>query len=476
MKPTTNAAYYWTAFCLDEQDPNKLHCTHKFFGDISEKTARDVFNTLDEFFGLLPLDSPYLTFDRPALFGKDGDVEVLLADAESVEKIGRIGALRARLDSFRTDEYPEYLPHVTTPLPKVEARVTGYALMRGKTLVKQWRPGERLINARDIKLAPIKDHRGEFDQLQKEIIRAFRKELYAPILKILGLKSLRMLNAKNNNLKAAINAGTISFRYGAFYGKFNATVSKELRALGAQWDKKRQAWRITTTQLPEEIRKVITASNKRWHDTLERIDDQFRQILPAEIADKVDSTKYFDSSLWKTDRKIDNTLKSILVLPKLTPERRKKIAEEWRDNLDLWIKDFAAEEIPKLRDQISKHALSGGRFEDLVSTLQKSYGVTQRKAQFLARQETNLLMAKFKEARYAEAGVYEYEWNTVAGSKNHPVRPSHLALKGKIFRFDTSPITTMPGEPPRRNNPGEDYNCRCFGRPVVRADRLRKQA
>jgi SPP1 gp7 family putative phage head morphogenesis protein len=474
---SNSASYYWTTFLIDGADPNELHCTHKFLGELPDADARKVRKAIDERFKAKAMPTLAVEFDRPALFGKNGDVPVLIATENTKTEISAFGDLRATLDQFRADDFPEYIPHVTTDRPHLVGSFTGYVLMRGKVPVKRWRAARRYANAGDlIKLAPVREHTDDFDELEREIVRAFRKKLYAPILEILGVKGAKLVNTKSpGGLKAAIAAGRVNFRHGEFTGRFSAEASKELKALGAVWDKKRSSWRISTSQLPEEIRKAITASNARWQATLERIDAQFRQILPAEIAGQVDSAPLFDSSLWKTDRKLDNTLKSISVLPKLSPERRKRIAEEWRDNLDLWIKDFAAQEIPKLRDDVAKSVLAGGRFEDLVSTLQKSYGVTQRKAHFLARQETNLLMAKFKETRYAEAGVHEYVWKCVAGSAAHPVRPSHLALKDKVFRFDNPPITTAPGEPPRRNNPGEDYNCRCYAVPVIRAERATKR-
>lgn len=474
---SANAAYYWTAFVINEQDPNKVHCTHKFLGELSDSDARKVHAILDAHFKAAPMRPYAVEFDRGALFGKNGDVPVLLATENTKAEIFSFGDLRAKLDQFKDDDF-EYIPHVTTPEKYLVGKFTGYVLMQGKAAVAHWRVPPKFANAGDlIRIAPVREHTSDFDQLEKEILRAFRKALYAPILDILRVKGTRLVNTKTPpSLKAAITAGTVNYRHGRFVGKFSAAVSKELRGLGAVWDKKSSAWRIETSLLPEEIRKAITASNERWQKTLGRVDAQFRQILPAEIAGMVNSAPLFDSSLWKTDRKLDNTLRSISVLPKLSPERRKRIADEWRDNLDLWIKDFAAEEIPKLRDAVQKHAFTGGRIEDLVETLQKSYGVTQRKAKFLAHQETNLLMAKFKEARYAEAGVHEYVWKCVAGSAAHPVRPSHLALKDKIFRFDDPPVTTAPNEPARRNNPGEDYNCRCYAVPVIRAASKRKSA
>ncbi len=107
----------------------------------------------------------------------------------------------------------------------------------------------------------------------------------------------------------------------------------------------------------------------------------------------------------------------------------------------------------------------GYRYETLVAEIQKSYGISQRKAKFLARQETSLLMSKFKQVRYQEAGSNEYIWDCVAGSSAHPVRHFHLLNRGKIFRWDTGAPINANGD---RKNPGQDYNCRCFAKPIIR--------
>ncbi len=499
----SNDEYYWTAFCLDGHNPNELHCTHKFLGGISADDAKAVSSLLDRHFSAKPLNGITIEFDRPALFGKDADVQVLLATENTKAELGAFAALRKQLNCFRVDDFPEYKPHVTTDKTHVVARVSAYVLMRGKKALKHW--NARVSNANQFtltRLAPVTGLTDEFAELEKAIIRAFHSALYTPLLKALGVKGARLTNAKKDEPKAARDAVVDAISRDQIYtvvgkvyggrepavefwspqGTFDAKVSKTLKALGAKWNAKNGTFRIFQRDLPPDyLRKITEAgavargeASGRIEDVLSRLDDQIRQFLPAEIAGKIDSKRMFESSLWKTDRKIDNTLRSISVLPKLTPERTEKIATEWRDNLNLWITDFADEEIPRLRDKIQDHVMSGGRKEDIVKTLQASFGITKRKAHFLARQETNLLMAKFKESRYADAGIHEYQWRCVTGSPKHPVRPAHKSLDGKVFRFDSPPATTAPGEPQRRNNPGEDFNCRCTAVPVVRKNR--KQA
>ncbi len=316
-------------------------------------------------------------------------------------------------------------------------------------------------------LKPIKESTVDFEKIEARIIAAFRKKLYEPLMKELLISRNKIENSTDDLLKA-ITEGTITFSKATFSGKFDAKTSRELRELGATWDKKTSSFKLTKRSLPIPIRSAINTSAQRFEERLKLIDKKISEVLPEEIAGSVKTADLFDHTLWKTEKEFQKTLENITVAPQLSNKQRVRIAEEWQDNMDLFIKDFAEEEIKKLRQEVMQSAFAGNRRESLIDSIQKSYGVTQRKARFLARQETSLMMAKFKEVRYTDVGVKEYRWACVAGSKNHPVRHSHKILEGKVFRWDTPPITTAPNEPVRRNNPGQDYNCRCFARPIVK--------
>ena len=317
-------------------------------------------------------------------------------------------------------------------------------------------------------IRPIKETPGDFDEMEARIIAAFRAKFYLPILDILNGGSLRFSNAKDDTLFDAIRKGRITFYRGVFKGQFSAELSKELRRIGARWDRKTKTYRLQSSELPLEVRMAVSASDDSLKRQLDKIDRMLSQSLPAEIAESVKLTDLFERTLWRTDGQLQKSLKGLAVAPKLTKDQSRIISEDWQENMDLWIKDFTEKQISDLRKTVRDNAFSGNRREALIASIKKSYGVTERKAKFLARQETALLMAKFKETRYTDAGVHEYRWGCVAGSPNHPVRPSHKKLEGKIFRWDDPPTTTMPGEPVRRNNPGQDYNCRCFAKPIIR--------
>ncbi len=315
-------------------------------------------------------------------------------------------------------------------------------------------------------LRPIKESVRGFDAVEKRIRTKFRELLYLPILREISSKPPKLEN-DDDPLAAALLRGDIRYEGGIFTGTFAAETSKRLRALGAVWDPKRKVFRLPARKLPHEIRYAASISQGRFEKVLAAIDKKLSQILPEEIAGAIRVADLFDKAIWKTDKAVATTLRRITVAPELTVGQRQKIAEEWQENMDLWIKDFAEKEIRDLREKVRKAAFAGQRRETLVGTIQKSYGVTKAKARFLAKQETSLLVANLKETRYTDAGITEYKWGCVTGSPLHPVRPSHKKLEGRIFSWKDPPITTAPNEPARRNNPGKDYGCRCFAIPVV---------
>jgi SPP1 gp7 family putative phage head morphogenesis protein len=324
-----------------------------------------------------------------------------------------------------------------------------------------------------IKLKPVSDPVSDYDAIEIRIKKAFREALYFPILRELDLPQDAIENDRKSPLISAIESGRITYSDSTFHGTYNAGISKELRALGAKWDKKTQQYKLAREDIPQDVWDAMTLSDARYRQRIARCDRRLSKISPADIADRVKTRDIFLSSLKKTDRKISSSIEEhkFYVAPKFDEKHQAKIADEWQNNMDKWIKDFSAEEIQKLRKDIADNVLAGNRREDIEDKLQRSYGVTTRKAKFLARQETNLLLAKYKESRYTSAGIQEYIWRCVTGTAAHPVRPAHKALDKSKQRWDDPPITSEPNEPVRRNNPKEDYNCRCYAIPVLKIPR-----
>lgn len=311
-------------------------------------------------------------------------------------------------------------------------------------------------------LRPIKITVAEFEILERRIKLAFKKSLYHPLLRALDLSNKTIKNSKQDLLDA-IEKGKVTYRDGTFAGEFSASVSKELYALGATY--RRGKFHLEGPS--EQLLASITAASARFAERVAAIDGLLKDFDSAAFAKSVKVEDLFDRALNETEKDFQKSIRGITVAPKLSAKERRFIADEWRNNMEYWIQTFTEKEITELRDQVSENVAAGNRFEAMTHTIADSYGVTSRKARFLARQETNLLMAKYKETRYASAGVVSYIWQCVNGSPNHPVRPGHLKLNGTKQRFDKPPNTADPGQPAKFNNPGEDFNCRCYARPIV---------
>lgn len=327
-----------------------------------------------------------------------------------------------------------------------------------------------------IELKPIKESQEDYDEIEKKLKELFKQEIYFPILKYLNINKKTLKNSKDSLIDDFFD-GKIYYEDGKFKGKFDATSSKTLRDIGAEWDSDTRAFELSESQIPMDIRAALMASNRNYANRVYEMDKTLSLMNPENIAEKIYIMPQFVSVLKKVDGDFKKTVENLLVNPQLSPEGREKVASEWQNNMKLWIRNFTSEHIQELRGKIQENAFAGKRREAMIGTIQESYGVSQNKAKFLARQETNLLMSKYKETKYTGAGVMEYKWACVrmphqpsprTPYKTGEVRYSHGILDGKIFRWDDPPITTAPGEKVRRNNPGCDYNCRCFPIPVVR--------
>lgn len=330
---------------------------------------------------------------------------------------------------------------------------------------------------KQIELKPIKESTRDYEVLETQIRDLFKKTIFLPMLEPLGIEKKILYNSiEHEALLQAIRLGRVTFNEGVFSGRFNSSVSRDLKILGARWDRKSGTFRISQKDLPIQVRAVISTSEYAFMHRLQKIDEKLAQLVPEEIAEKLKCENIFDRLLFKTEKDFKSSVSKIGISPTLSDESRKKIASEWETNMRFWVKKFTEDEILKLRHQVKDSFFKGDRYGSAVKMIQDSFQVSANKAKFLARQETHLLMTQYKQSRYVEAGVKSYRWRCVKMPHDRSpgehvkgnVRYSHGQLDGKVFSWDNPPVTSEPGaKNQRRNNPGQDYNCRCFAIPIV---------
>lgn len=134
------------------------------------------------------------------------------------------------------------------------------------------------------------------------------------------------------------------------------------------------------------------------------------------------------------------------------------------DNVNL-IRTIPGDTLGKMRDVVYEGYANGRTTTRMVKDIQRIYGISRRHANLIARDQTAKLNGQIQQFQQQDAGIEEYIWCTCGDER---VRKSHVELNGKKFRWDTPP-TNSDG---RTCHPGEDYQCRCIGRPVFNINTL----
>lgn len=293
-----------------------------------------------------------------------------------------------------------------------------------------------------------------YSGIESEIERLFRGLIYKP-LSALFPKREELLNT-GSALYEAVISGQVWYEAGRFSGDFNSRIIRELEKIGAVYNRPSQTFSLPPTRVPAEIRRAQANADARY-DALRR---EFIGTLDDMDIGSIDRHSEIPDRLLQAidwmEEDFQKTVRAVTIPPKLTDDQRGIIAAEWGHNLDLYIKDWTSQQILELRQKVSANTFEGRRADDLVNLIRQSYGISRRKARFLARQESSLLMSKFRETRYKDLGIHKYRWST---SHDERVREDHRHLNGRMFSWDSPPVTNR--ETGARNHPGQDFGCRC---------------
>lgn len=349
---------------------------------------------------------------------------------------------------------------------------------------------------------PILEKEHYYKPFFKLINGIFDDIIFKPILEVLKPVQKYYFNSENVIIEA-IRSGQIQYINGKFYGKFNAKISKELVKLGAKYNKLTKTYDIEKSLLPLYVRDSIAYMSVFYADMAKKlnyvIDNiEFNQLYPNlkkifeyELEDVLiedledESEKTLKSAFKKTGREKKKTVfeklkektkfkeleESIKIVPTIDKNLKKELVKNYIENVNYSVSKFTREETLKLRQLVQDNLFKNGglQIQSLVEALQKEFGIKKRRAEFIARQDTSLLIAEYRKAKYKQLGITEYIWKvarTYEATKDRPhgVRPDHWELKNKRYSFDNPPAVNKKGE---HKNPGEDFNCRCVPLPII---------
>ena len=299
--------------------------------------------------------------------------------------------------------------------------------------------------------------------VEKQLFSDLWDMIYKPMFKILSIKAV---NDKNPIIEA-LDKGEIYYTDGGFKArsKFSNKVSLALIKLGAKYNRWEKSYKIAIDDIPEEIWNAIKENIQDTQKKLTHIND-FLADIELNL-DQIIDTMLFNTQaetiLDDVGNQIKRNVKHLNVIePELSEEQTKEIAKNYTNNMQFYIKKWAKDKIPEMRQKVQQAILDGYRRDEVQRMLQVEYGIAERKAKFLAYNETAIMLAELKKVMYKEMGFTHFMWITNLDNRE---RPLHRELHGRIFRLDEPPV--IDARTGQRGLPGETYNCRCQMRPIM---------
>lgn len=324
-------------------------------------------------------------------------------------------------------------------------------------------------------LTPLYQREWYAAPIERELIAFLEQTIFNPLRDVMALPT-RVNEEKRHEghsaLWDALLAGIVWYANGLFSGAFDAAISRELRALGAR--RTGDNFYLAQDQIPIALRGVLAISAARStaiHESLIAVLNAIEEHI-QKAPTGFSFQKEVDNVVSDLQEQLVQSVSSVEGLAPVTPVPMglsDRLRETVATDLDRAVKHFSVEQTKLLRDRVRKNLSEGGRVDRLSKVIETEFGVSKRKARFLADQETSLMVSRFRETRYRDLGCTEYIWET---SHDELVRPTHgesnnhRALDGRKFSWDQPPI--VDSATGRRCHPGEDFGpCRCVARPVI---------
>lgn len=132
-----------------------------------------------------------------------------------------------------------------------------------------------------------------------------------------------------------------------------------------------------------------------------------------------------------------------------SPNIAEKVNAMTSANVQL-IKSIRSQYLDKVQNAVTQALVSGSLNKDLTAQIKAIGQTTEKRAAFIARDQSSKLNAALTQARHEDLGVKKYMWSTAGDER---VRDSHAEKDGQIFEYANPPADT--------GHPGHDVNCRC---------------
>lgn len=243
---------------------------------------------------------------------------------------------------------------------------------------------------------------------------------------------------------------------------YRATLQKLIRemsqdmmtALRAVW---RQSQPVHDSALATDarpkidlLRRALELWGERWTISL------------GDLADKL-ANEFANKNRSYTDRALKQSFKAAGMTVEFKPTKRmlEDYAAVVAENVQL-IKSIPQKYLTDVQSTVWTNVTKGGDLKQMSEDIQHVYGVTHRRAAFIARDQNNKAKATFERTRDQELGVTKFIW--VHSNAGKEPRPTHLHADGRTYSLAKGMYDKDEG---KYVFPGELINCRCTQRAIL---------
>lgn len=119
------------------------------------------------------------------------------------------------------------------------------------------------------------------------------------------------------------------------------------------------------------------------------------------------------------------------------------------------IKSIPVQALASLQGKIVDAVRTGKTLKDTQAMIRDQYGITDRRAELIARDQIGKLNGQLTRMRQEAMGITKYKWRGILDARE---RPEHVRRENVEFAWD---------KPPDDGHPGEPIRCRCSAEPVL---------
>lgn len=314
----------------------------------------------------------------------------------------------------------------------------------------------------------------DLDALEEQLALFVYETVYKDVFEILKDKEL-VNDVPSSLIVEALRSGKIYFDGKGFRAsnKFGVKLAKEFRRLKAVL--KNGRYELPNVIGDPEIEAIKAEVQALQDEVQARIKE-----IESYLISKTDYPDFNDPSLITSivDKLTSQASTAFGIQYNFTPEEKQFFVDSYVKNAALYSKKLSLRANEELKAYVLAQASQVNMTaKSLAKVIEERFGVTERHARFIARQEAHVARERINQSTAQNLGFKHYVWQTVG---DYRVRPkgygtapeyqgdNHRRLQGMIFSFDDPPyVDRIRG---RKCNPGEDYNCRCTARVIIDDD------